>query len=111
MNNYYEKLVNRILELEKFGTKLNKSEFTKGNRFESEMGSEFNFLLFGHKYRVVISSFHQDSDDWRTAQMKIKTYCVKDDRKYKISKLFSTIKNYKNIERVIKINDILENLE
>jgi hypothetical protein len=110
MNNYYEMLRSKILELEKFGLRLNQSEFTRGDRFESETGTEFNFNLFGSNYRVLISSLLSDSDDWRIAQTRIRTYCIKNGKKFNISKLFSTIKNFKNIERSIKIKDILKNL-
>lgn len=111
MNKYYEKLQSKILELEKFGIKLNRSEFTRGDRFESEIGTEFHFNLFGSKYRVKISSKLKDQDDWRIAQMKISFYCHKDLKKFNIKKLFGIIDNYKNIERSIKINNILKKLE
>jgi hypothetical protein len=111
MNKYYEKLQNKILELEKFGIKLNRSEFTRGDRFESEIGTEFKFNLLGSKYYVGIFSRLRDSDDWRTAQMKISFYCHKDSKKIHIKKLFGMIDNYKNIERKTKIDNVLRKLE
>jgi hypothetical protein len=111
MNKYYEKLQNKILELEKFGIKLNRSEFTRGDRFESEIGTEFHFNLFGSNYSVKISSRLKDSDDWRIAQMKIIFYCSRDLKKFHTKKLFGIIDNYKNIERGIKIDTILRKLE
>ena len=94
-------------KIKSLGIEIIKEDNNFGDEYHSENGEEFIFRIFSDEYKVGYCYTTEDDDDWGQAECYESKWCRKNDKYIKPEEVFNLIENYQQLNREIKLKQIL----
>lgn len=106
------KLINFIEEnsrsLKEIGIDITRIPINEGDRYKNKLGISFAIKLFSNEYSIGFYQETMDKENWKSATVKLKSWCKKETERFSPKKLYFLVNNYQIILRNTKIKQLLK---